>query len=127
MKIIDTTFLIDLVHNNKEAVEITKTNEIFLTTQINMFEFIRGLFYREISEKKFKKILELFENIRVLSLDDKSLIKSAEISINMLKNGEKIEDNDCLIVGIALSNNVTTIITRNKHFERIKGIKVETY
>jgi len=33
-----------------------------------------------------------------------------------------------MIAGIALSNNINTIITRDKeHFKRIEGIKVESY
>lgn len=70
----------------------------------------------------------MFENIRVLSLDDNSIIKSAEISAELIKKGTIISDRDCLTAGIALSKGINTIVTRNiGHFKRIKGIKVETY
>jgi len=55
-------------------------------------------------------------------------MKAAEIHGELIAKGNKIDNTDSLIAAIALTNNINTIITRNKkHFERIKGIKVETY
>lgn len=128
MKILDTTFLIDLTRGSPNSLKVLKKDEILLTTQINMYELIKGFYLKNASSKKILEIRELFENIRVLPLDDNSIIKSANIYAELSRNGVEISNSDCLIAGIALSNNVTTIITRNKkHFERIKGIKVETY
>ena len=64
----------------------------------------------------------------MLPLDDLGIVRAAEISGTLMRKGETIDDCDCLIAGIALSKGVKTIITRNKkHFNKIKGIKVETY
>lgn len=72
--------------------------------------------------------MEMFESIRVLPLNDQGILKSAEISAHLIKNGMVVEDTDCLIAGIALSHNIKTIVTKNnKHFLRMKGIEVETY
>ena len=128
MKVLDTAFLIDILRGKEETSKILKSQEHLLTTQINMYEVIRGLFLRNLSQEKYIEIKELFENIRLLSLDDNSIIKSAEISSELLKQGQVIGDCDCLTAGIALSNGITTIVTRDaEHFKRIKGIKVETY
>ena len=128
MKVLDTTFLIDLIRGQKDTAKIMDSNEPLLTTQINMYEVIRGMFIRNVSEEKYLQISEFFDQIRLLSLDDNSIIKSAEISSGLLKNGQFIGDADCLTAGIALSNGVTTVVTRNvEHFKRIKGIKVESY
>ena len=53
MKLVDTTFLIDIVKGEKETKKIFDPNETLLTTQINMYEFIRGMFLRGISPSKF--------------------------------------------------------------------------
>lgn len=128
MKSADTTFLIDLANGVPQAVNIARFEDTILTTQINIFEFIRGFFYRGVSEKKYGLILEMFENMRVLQLDDKGTIKSAEISAQMLKIGTPIDDADCLIAGIMLANGVKHILTRNAlHFEKIKGLKIVSY
>lgn len=128
MKIVDTTFLIDIIRGNQQVIRILRKEESLLTTQINMFEVIRGIFLKNLSEKKYGEIMDLFETIHMLRLDEASLIKAAHISSSLTKKGIIISDNDCLIAGIALSHGITKIITNNKkHFERIKELQVETY
>ena len=126
MKVLDTTFLIDLIRGRSETRSILGKD--LLTTQINMYEVLTGLFFKSISSRQFPKILEMFENIRVLPLDDNAITQAARITADLMKSGTVIEDCDCLIAGIALSNGIDTIVTKNrKHFARIKGIKVQTY
>lgn len=128
MKLLDTTFLIDFIRGKKETLKLLKTKEPLLTTQINMYEVIRGLFLQNVPSSQFMEIIEMFENIRVLPLDDNSLIKSAEISAGLIKKGKSIPDCDCMIAGIALSQNINKIVTKNiKHFKRVQGLKLETY
>ena len=128
MKILDTTFLIDLLRGKKGLQKIVETDEPLFTTQLNMYEVIRGLFYRNISARKMAEANDLFENIKVLSLDDNSIIKAAEISAELTKQGEMISDCDCMMAGIASSKGMNKIVTRNaKHFRKIKGMTVETY
>lgn len=127
MKLLDTTFLIDLVNGVKETKPYL-TGQDLVTTQINIFEFMRGLFIRKVPPQKYMEIMELFEFIRVIPLDDYGVIKSAEISAMLFQKGIPIDDGDCFTAGIALSKGVSTIVTRNTvHFQRIKGITVETY
>lgn len=128
MKVLDSTFLIDLLRGEKNTLKIVEGKDLLVTTQINLFEVIRGIFLGQNPTKKLLDAMELFANIRVLSLDNNSITKSADISANLYKKGEVIDDNDCLTAGIALSNKCKTIITRNKdHFKRIKDLKIETY
>ncbi len=128
MKLLDTTALIDILRGKKEALKIVESSTILMTTQINMYETIRGLFLQGISPEKFLLASEFFENIRVLSLDDASIIKSAQISAKLTKKGIIISDSDCITAGIALSHGITHIVTNNKkHFERIPDVIVETY
>jgi len=128
MKLLDTTFLIDLLRGKKETEKIFRGNELLLTTQINMYEVIRGLFLRNVSSARFVEVMELFETTRVLPLDDGAVLRSAEISAGLIKNGETVADADCLIAGIALSKGVTAIVTKDAaDFSRIEGLSVETY
>ncbi len=128
MKVLDSTFLIDLSKGSKEVLPILQSKEHFFTTQVCMFELIRGMFYRKLPSEKVFEVMGLFEDIRVLPLDDAAVVKSAEISADLLRRGMPIPDNDCLIAGIALCKGITTLVTRNvKDFQRIKELKVETY
>ncbi len=128
MKVLDTTFLVDVFRGKQEAIRIAKSKEVLLTTQINLYEIIQGLFLKNVSSTKFFEVQLLFENIHVLPLDDAGIIKAAEISSILTKKGIAVDDSDCLIAGIALSKGVSTIVTKNvTHFNRMKGIKVEQY
>ena|SRR3989338_7450915 len=128
MKLLDTTFLIDLLRGDQHALKKLEEDQTYLTTQVNMFELIRGLYLQNLPAKELKLAMELFNDLRLLSLDDAGIVKSAEISATLWKTGQPVGDCDCLIAGIALSKGIRTIITRNKkHFGRIKDLNIETY
>lgn len=128
MKVLDSTFLIDVLRGRKETLNVINGKEPLLTTQINMYEVIRGFFLKNISSSKFLEMIEMFENIKVLSLDDNSIVKAAEISAELIKKGTVISDCDCITAGIAISKGINKIVTKNiEHFKRINGIKVESY
>ncbi len=128
MKALDTTFLIDLLNGQEETKQILQGKDPLFTTQINMYEIIRGLFLAHAPSSKIAQIIHLFEEIRVLPLNDAGIIQSAEISSQLIHKGVKIPDNDCLIAGILISHKINKIVTRNvSHFSRIPDLSVETY
>lgn len=128
MKLLDTTFLIDLLKGKPETKDIFSSKDDLLTTPINMYEIITGSFLSGVPPAKLLKVYELFESIYILPLDDSGVIKSAEICADLTKKGQAIGDCDCLTAGIAMSKGVHVIVTRNqKHFRRIKNIQVEEY
>lgn len=129
MKAVDTTFIIDLLRNTREAVmkSIELDNEtIVFTTEANVYEVVSGI--QQNKEKALHDIEVLLSRLTVLPLDHKAAIKSGQISGTLLRSGKMIDDIDCLTAGIILTNGCNTIVTRNKkHFERIAELKVETY
>lgn len=93
-----------------------------------MYEVIEGLFSKNITKGKILEMTDIFESIKVLKLTEQGILKSAEISSNLIKQGLFTSDCDCLTAGISISSGVDTIVTKNnKHFLRIDNIKVETY
>jgi tRNA(fMet)-specific endonuclease VapC len=128
MKVLDSTFLIDLLRGKKEALKYVEKEEMLLTTQINVYEILKGLHAQDVSEEKYLRVKEMFENIRVLQFDDNASLRAAEISSNLIKKGLTVADCDCMIAGVALSKGAKIIVTRNvADFSKIKEIKVETY
>ena len=75
-----------MLRGKPETRKVLSSDDCFLTTQINMYEVIRGLFFTGISSSRFIEIKELFENIHVLQLDDNATIRSADISAELMKN-----------------------------------------
>jgi tRNA(fMet)-specific endonuclease VapC len=93
-----------------------------------MSEVIRGLYIRRVSSEKIKRAQRLFDSIRILPLTESAILKSAQISGDVIKKGKSTSDADCLTIGITLSHNVKIVITRNvNHFKRIKELTVEGY
>ncbi len=132
MKCLDTSVIIDLLRNKKEAVEKVKSigEDAILTTRINIFEVLFGIFVKrgKDSQKFSEGITSLMSKVKILELDEVSCIQSAKIKSNLVLHRKEIEDADCFIAGIMLANGCDTIITKNKdHFNRIKEIKVEGY
>ena len=133
MILLDTTFLIDLLRKRenaiKKAVELSGKNRL-ATTYVNIYELllrvysVEGIDY----EKKLQDAERLLEKLEILILEKQSAIISAKIGGALSLEGQMIGDVDNMIAGIALANNISTIVTRDKeHFQRIKGIRVEGY
>ena len=133
MILLDTTFLIDLLREKKnaisKAIELT-TRDKLSTTYINIYELLIGVYSIKDTdkEKKLQDVEKLMEKLEVFTLEKESTINSAKIGGDLILKGQVIGDTDNMIIGIALTNGITTIVTRDmKHYKKIKEIKVETY
>ena len=133
MILLDTTFLIDLLRKKKnaisKAIELT-TRDKLSTTYINIYELLIGVYSIKDTdkEKKLQDVEKLMEKLEVFTLEKESTINSAKIGGDLILKGQVIGDTDNMIIGIALTNGITTIVTRDmKHYKKIKEIKVETY
>ena len=78
-----------------------------------------------------KKNQELFVNffdlIEIIPATIQSMKKSAEIRLELEKNGEIISQNDIFIAGIVLLYGDAFYTKNTKHFEKIKDMTVKTY
>ena len=133
MILLDTTFLIDLLRKKKnaisKAIELT-TRDKLSTTYINIYELLIGIYSIKgiDKEKKLQDVEKLMEKLEVFTLEKESTINSAKIGGDLILKGQVIGDTDNMIIGIALTNGITTIVARDvEHYKKIKEIKVETY
>jgi|SRR3989344_3160338 len=127
---LDTSAIIDLFRGNEELKKIIENNkEPFVITQISYLELMFGIdnlnSKHEIECKFYDR---LFDKLLVLDLNKASCRKASDIFFELKKKGKMIEQLDCTIAGILLSNGINKLITKNKkHFENISGIKVIYY
>jgi predicted nucleic acid-binding protein len=133
MKAADTTLLFDLLKGKEPAFAAVKRSKDLgglATTEVNTYEVVRGI-QRKKPERAREAILKfesLLQRMTVFAVDRKSAMRSGAIWADLSAKGIEVEHFDVLIGGTCLANGVTTIITENKrHFERIPGLKVETY
>lgn len=124
----DTTLLIDFLRGNKKAIEKVRKKQRIYSSEINVYELLTGAYKTKKEQMHKKNVINLLQAITVFPFDNKAADTAAKITATLEKQGEKIEDTDAMIAGVALANNITTICTENKkHFQRIPNLKVETY
>ena len=131
MKCLDTTFLIDFLRNEKDAVDKASqiNDDALVTTTINVFEVLFGIYKRkEKPEKELEAFKSLLSKLDILEFDISSSFQASRIAADLVKQGKQINMMDTLIAGIILSKNCNNIVTRDKEdFGKIKELNVEGY
>lgn len=94
----------------------------------SIFLVFFGLYANNKTAKGEEERTELFfDTIQILQLGGWGKI-AAKTLRKLIRKGELVEQNDCLISAIMMANSCNKIITRNKkHYLRIEGIEVITY
>ena len=129
--ILDTSYLIDIMENDEAALirkqKLIEDRENCRVASPTIFELWSGISASDKPEKEKAKVLAALMEFAVIPLIRKSAEKAGEIHGSLIKNGQQIEANDCMIASIAILEN-ELLLTRNiKHFTRISGLKVESY
>jgi len=132
----DTTFIIDLVNNDKGAVKMASKldsmHSIVFISAITIQEYLRGIYYlfgnkpNQIDEKLAKAEGDL-ARFSGIDLNYNVAKAAAKIDADLTREGEQIGYADVLI-GATAQFYQLTLLTRNKdHFKRIEGLKLEVY
>jgi|SRR3989338_1080120 len=128
--ILETSFVIDFLQGDEDA--ISKMQSLiyegvpYEIASPTIFELWGGLQNLEKPEKEQQKILSLMQGIAVFPLDEESAKIAGTIDGQLAKKGLAINTEDSMIAGIAIKNN-KKILTRDRHFDRIEGLKIEKY
>lgn len=130
MVILDASFLIDLLRGNPIAKN--KVNELDESGKDKYLASITAmeLYYGAMQSGKKDdaiKVMSLLLSLNKLNFEFNSGIKAAEIKHELEKKGMMIDIEDIMLAGIAKTME-QKILTRNvKHFERVEGLKLESY
>jgi predicted nucleic acid-binding protein len=127
--VLDTSFLIDIFRNEPAAVkhlDHLEQEDLLQITAPTIMELWLGALQSNAPEREKARIEEFLEALLVLSFDMRAAKEAAEIEAALLKKGQMIDIEDTMIAGIARSHG-EKIVTRDEHFKRIVGLKIETY
>ena len=129
--IADTSFLIDIMKYDKDAIkkaeEIEKKGNTIAVTSISIFELFIGVTLSIKQDQERNKINRIINGLSIISFDEDSAREAGRIFAQKRKNGTVIEPEDSMIAGICSRRN-EILITRNiKHFSDIEGLRVESY
>ena len=124
---VDTSIYVDNLRKNPVSASssflksLQNVNTGFTST-ITVAELSVGVY---LSQRKdaLKKTLDLLAPVTLINIDRDIALEGGRIYSSLIKNGEEIELNDCLIAAASGSVGIHELVTRNiKHFKRIKGI-----
>ena len=128
--ILETSFILDYLKGEKDAVAkmqaLMDADELVGVTTPTIFELWTGLAAVEDSNKEKSKINSVIEDQVIYMLDKKCAEEAGRINGELIKKGLQIEPEDCMIAGIAIANN-KKLLTRDGHFGRIEGLRIEKY
>ncbi len=131
MVVLDTSFIIDYLNNQENAVnyfrKIIENEEEFATTVITIYELEVGVRKSKHKEKN-RQIINVFsKKAKVLEINLIVTEIAAKIQDTLAKKGKLIDDFDIFIAAVCIANN-QKILTKNvKDFKKIEGLNVETY
>ncbi|MDA3837308.1 MAG: type II toxin-antitoxin system VapC family toxin [Nanoarchaeota archaeon] len=126
---LDTCALIDLLRGEERLVFLMNgLNEEFCLCQASYLELSFGInpnikFHLE--EESFYD--DLFKMFKVVEMNNELLKKSSRLFWKMKSLGMEVGKMDSVIAASFISAGVNKIITKDRHFEKIKGLKVLSY
>jgi tRNA(fMet)-specific endonuclease VapC len=125
---LDTNIISYLLKGNKSLSDklnekIKQGNSIIINL-ITYYEICRGLIAINNKDKldKFIKICNIFG---IAPITETTFYRAAEIYASLKQEGNLIDDADILIAAICLEQDFILITNNEKHFQRVKKIRIE--
>ena len=132
----DTTYIIDLINADKEAVKKAEEIDSHGTTPalsvISAHEYLLGVHIRYQNDKpllrsKLAEARQELNSFEVLPLTQEIVETSSRIQAELVRGGGTIGINDIYIAATALFFNIKVVTRDLSHFKRIKELKTGTY
>ncbi|MCX8207544.1 MAG: type II toxin-antitoxin system VapC family toxin [Methanothrix sp.] len=128
---IDTSIFVDLLRSrqvepSKSLFRSLQDGSTGFASVITVAELAVGA-YRSPRSDALEKTLRLLSIVNVVDLNREIAVNGGRIYADLMKRGEEVELNDCLIAATSLSLGIEEIVTRDlDHFRRIEGIRAVT-
>lgn len=128
MKSLDASFCFDLLRGDPgaldRATEWESGEEVLTIPAPALTEFLRSGHRR--GGRFLEKSLSLTHRLEVLSLDGRIAEDAARLGGELDRRGLAVGNLDLLIAAIVRSNQ-SVLVTRDRDFQRIPGLHLETY
>lgn len=129
--ILDTSYLIDLIQGDEEAVkkakELEKNNINQKISSVTLFELHNGIKQSSKPKDEKEKVKEVLDSKNCIEAGEKIMRKAGKINGRLLNEGDRIETFDSMIAATAVIKGEKVLTRNTKHFERIENLEVENY
>jgi len=128
--LLDTSFLIDLMNGDEDAIAKARELEANLIQQrlssMTLFELYYGIERSNQSKGKREKVENVLSSKPVHPADTAVMRKAGRLSGKLVNEGNTVDDGD-VIIGVTADVVDEPVLTRNvDDFDRL-GVDVETY
>jgi predicted nucleic acid-binding protein len=122
--VVDTSIFIDYLRakdkRNTVLFKIPDNRRIYISS-VTLYELLMGA----TDSQKIKDVHLLTDDTIILPFDEEVSIQASEIYHDLRKSNTMIEFRDIFIASTCLIHNLPIITANKKHFQRIKGLKME--
>ena len=128
--ILDTDIIIYWMNNKypniRRKIENIPDDNIFISA-ITVAELYFGAYNSSRVQENCQLLDELVPELNVISFDKECGKTFGKIKSDLKSKGEIINDSDLFIASIVLTRKLILVTNNDKHFKRIKGIKLENW
>ena len=127
--LIDTNIIIYSIKGNSVVQNNFLKNENIpkSISVITYGELLFGAKKSQNYEKNIAMVYRIKELFPIIDVDRATIETFSELKANLQKSGSTIDDFDLLIASTALTMNSILVTNNEKHFNRIKGLKIENW
>ncbi len=129
MACFDTDILVGVIRKDNAAIskfrQYTDYEGRIFTTSVTAAELFEGA-YKATDERNVVVVKELLRPFAMHEFDLKAAEIFGLILASVRKKGHVLQDMDALIAAICIANG-ETLVTRDKDFEKIEGLKTEKW
>lgn len=124
--VLDTDVMVHHLRGREESALVNSLQErsSLATTMINAYELYYGAYRSKNLEANLSHTKAFLSSIDVLTLDERSAEKSAQVLAELESKRMGIDPRDLFTGCIAAENGYAVLTLNRKHFERIPGLLV---
>jgi len=128
--LVDTDILSEFLRGTPKVVEnaqqYLREYDAFNFSIITYYEILNGLLYKD-AQRQLQKFTNFADLNKILPLTMSAARRAAEIYAELRAAGQPIGHTDCLIAGIALTNDLQLVTNNTDHFKRVKGLRITNW
>ncbi len=124
--LLDTSIVIEIFKGNQEVGEKINDSDKFYISSVVLGELTVGINSVTNKRKHLKQLHDFLKFCILLDVDSSTAEQYGVNTAYLNKKGKPIPTNDVWIASTAIQHNLV-LITRDKHFNEIEGLKIKKW
>jgi tRNA(fMet)-specific endonuclease VapC len=130
MYCIDTSIIIDFMRGDAKIAHrmrgLSEAGAALAITHASLCELYKGALLAEDSNAKIEAVNALVQTLDIIGLDVEACFTFGSLFKALQKKGKTVPEFDLLIAAVAMAHN-KVLVTRDKHFQSVPGLKLERW